>query len=136
MVLNNAIEPVEGLVVDTVSSGIAFRNHTVPQDIALGAEWIEDLLWIEPETACADLNVSVEFRIPLTNGYSSDLANISIVDDGGFANLIPEYPHVNVTNSQASLPSISRGVPILTNLLLWFRQQRSKLMITCRTIRT
>jgi hypothetical protein len=28
MVLNNAIEPVEGLVVDTVTGGIGFRNHT------------------------------------------------------------------------------------------------------------
>jgi hypothetical protein len=102
MVLNNAIEPVEGLVVDTVTGGIAFRNHTAPQGISLGAEWTEDLLWIEPETACADTNISVEFRIPLVNGFTilTDVANISLVDRGGFANLVQEYPYVNVTDAQ------------------------------------
>ncbi|ETI21274.1 hypothetical protein G647_07619 [Cladophialophora carrionii CBS 160.54] len=102
MVLNNAVEPVEGLVVDTVTGGIAFRNHSVPQGISLGAEWTEDLLWVEPETACADTNISVEFRIPLGNGFTvlTDLANISLVDNGGFANLVQEYPYINVTNAQ------------------------------------
>ncbi|KAJ9602902.1 hypothetical protein H2200_012682 [Cladophialophora chaetospira] len=102
MVLNNAIEAVEGLVVNTISGGIAFRNHTVPQNIDLGAAWSEDLLWIAPETQCVDTNISIEFRIPLTNGLTSstDLANISLIDNGGFANLKQEWPHVNVTDSQ------------------------------------
>jgi len=30
LVLNNTFQPVEGLIVDTVNSGIGFRNHTVP----------------------------------------------------------------------------------------------------------
>ncbi|KAL2402668.1 hypothetical protein ABEF93_003030 [Exophiala dermatitidis] len=102
MVLNDAIEPIEGLVVDTVTGGVGFRNHTVPAPggATLGAEWTEDLLWIEPETACVDTNVSVEFSITSNGLYSNELANISLVDNGGFANLVPKYPHVNVTNSQ------------------------------------
>ncbi|EXJ94562.1 hypothetical protein A1O1_02958 [Capronia coronata CBS 617.96] len=101
MVLNAAVEPVEGLVVDTVTGGIAFRNHTVPVgDVALGAEWTEDLLWVEPETACVDTNVSIEFRIPYQGLYSKELANISLVDNGGFANVVTEYPLVDVTNAQ------------------------------------
>ncbi|KAJ4539556.1 hypothetical protein HRR80_007249 [Exophiala dermatitidis] len=102
MVLNDAIEPIEGLVVDTVTGGVGFRNHTVPAPggATLGAEWTEDLLWIEPETACVDTNVSVEFSITSNGLYSNELANISLVDNGGFANLVPKYPRVNVTNSQ------------------------------------
>ncbi|EXJ74703.1 uncharacterized protein A1O5_01397 [Cladophialophora psammophila CBS 110553] len=100
MVLDNAIEPVEGLVVDTVAGGVGFRNHTVPVSVQLGAEWTEDLLWIEPETACVDTNISVEFKIPYSGIASSDLANMSLVDNGGFANLVQEYPYVNVTDSQ------------------------------------
>ncbi|KIW86078.1 hypothetical protein Z517_01472 [Fonsecaea pedrosoi CBS 271.37] len=100
MVLDNAIEPVEGLVVDTVTGGVGFRNHTVPLGVQLGAEWTEDLLWLQPESACIDTNVSVEFRIPYSGIATSDLINISLVDDGGFANLVQEWPYVNVTNSQ------------------------------------
>ncbi|KIW33695.1 uncharacterized protein PV07_00523 [Cladophialophora immunda] len=100
MVLDNAIEPVEGLVVDTVTGGVGFRNHTAPVGVDLGAEWTEDLLWIQPESACVDTNVSVEFQIPYNGIASDDLTNISLVDNGGFANLVPKYPYVNVTNSQ------------------------------------
>lgn len=100
MVLNNVIEPIEGLVVDTVSGGVAFRNHTTPIGTSLGAEWVEDLLWIEPETACVDTNISIQFRIPLDDLSGNEPANISLVDDGGFANLVQEWPYVNVTNAQ------------------------------------
>jgi hypothetical protein len=101
VVLNDAIEPVEGLVVNTQTGGIAFRNHTVPVGLKYGAEWTEDLLWIEPETACVDTNISVEFKIPYTGLANFNLENISLVDNGGFANLITEYPKVNVWNSQS-----------------------------------
>lgn len=101
VILNDAIEPVEGLVVNTQTGGIAFRNHTVPVGLKYGAEWTEDLLWIEPETACVDTNISVEFKIPYTGLANFYLENITLVDNGGFANLITEYPKVNVWNSQS-----------------------------------
>lgn len=101
MVLNNAVEPIEGLVVDTISGGVAFRNHTTPVGVSLGAEWVEDLLWVEPETACVDTNISIQFRIPLNDLSGNQPTNISLVDDGGFANLVQEWPYVNVTNAQA-----------------------------------
>lgn len=100
VILNDAIEPVEGLVVNTKTGGIAFRNHTVPIGLKYGAEWTEDLLWLEPETACVDTNISIEFRIPSTGLTAYALENISLVDNGGFANLIQEYPRVNVWNAQ------------------------------------
>ena len=102
MVLNNAIEAVEGLIVDTVTGGIALRNHTAPCGVSLGAEWTEDLLWIEPETACVDTNISVEFQLPLSGFASMQPANISLVDNGGFANLVHEWPYIDMTNAQAN----------------------------------
>jgi len=101
VILNDAIEPVEGLVVDTETGGIAFRNHTVPLGLKFGGEWTEDLLWIEPETACVNTNISVEFRIPYTGLTSFSLENISLVDDGGFADLVQHWPVVDVWNAQS-----------------------------------
>lgn len=101
VILNDAIEPLEGIIANTKTGGVAFRNHTVPRDSRYGAEWIENLLWIEPETACVDTNISIEFRLPYGNLYNSDLTNISLVDNGGFANLVTEYPLVDVHDSQA-----------------------------------
>lgn len=52
---------VEGLVVDPVSGGIGFRNHTVPVNPEMneGAKWTEDLLWIDVQTACVSTNWSI-----------------------------------------------------------------------------
>jgi hypothetical protein len=47
----------EGLIIDPINGGIGFRNHTVPTEPSLrayGAQWKEDILWIEPETFCSD----------------------------------------------------------------------------------
>ena len=91
-------------MVDTQTGGIAFRNHTVPLGLNYGATWTEDLLWIQPETACVDTNISVEFQIPYETTYG-DFQNISLVDNGGFANLVTEYPRVDVYNAQ-SVPNL------------------------------
>lgn len=44
LLLDDTIEAVNGLIVDTINGGVAFRNHTAPLDTAYGAEWVEDLL--------------------------------------------------------------------------------------------
>jgi len=43
VLLDNAIEAVEGLIVDTRpgKSAVGFRNHTVPQEYGNGATWKE-----------------------------------------------------------------------------------------------
>jgi len=61
LLLNDVVEPVAGLIVDTRHGGIAFRDHTAPTDVSLGGEWSEDLLFVTPQTVCVDTNV----RIPL-----------------------------------------------------------------------
>ncbi len=61
-------------MVDTIRGGIGFRNHTIPTQVYLGAEWDEDLLWIEPVTECVNLNLSVEFnKLPYTSVNSLQL---------------------------------------------------------------
>lgn len=66
--LNDAIEPVEGLVVDAMKGGVGFRNHIAPAFAQFGAEWTEELL-VECETSCVDTNISVEFRISFAGGF-------------------------------------------------------------------
>ncbi|KAL8721861.1 MAG: hypothetical protein Q9225_001538 [Loekoesia sp. 1 TL-2023] len=62
-------QAVEGLVVntvhsgDTVRGGIGLRNHTVPSGLPYGGRWSEDLLWIEPVTACVDTNLTFHFSL-------------------------------------------------------------------------
>jgi len=81
---------VEGIIVDSVNGGIGLRNHTVPMGLDLGATWSEDILWIEPVTACADTELSLGFRM-----NSSALWGTSdgiLTDDGGLVNLSLEPP--------------------------------------------
>ncbi|KAJ9654809.1 hypothetical protein H2201_008934 [Coniosporium apollinis] len=63
-ILNNRYEAIEGLIVDTISGAIGFRNHTMPPSSETGFEWSETLLWIEPETICVDMNLTVDYSIP------------------------------------------------------------------------
>lgn len=100
IILNNKIEAIEGLIIDTVTGGIGFRNHTVPVTSGLGAEWYEDLLWIEPETVCVNNNISLEMKAP--DGSTDDLSplNITLVDNGGFTNFIKHYPECDLSHTQ------------------------------------
>jgi hypothetical protein len=51
----------EGIIADLVNGGVGFRNHTVPTTPRMrhGAQWTEDILWLEPVTECVDTNWSV-----------------------------------------------------------------------------
>ncbi|KPI43258.1 uncharacterized protein AB675_6774 [Cyphellophora attinorum] len=99
VVLNDAIEAKEGLVVDTKEGRIAFRHHRTPQNVGVGAEWTEDLLFLQPYTECVDLNLTLEFTVP-PDGRLSEPANLTLIDNGGFSKLVQEYPTMNVTTSQ------------------------------------
>jgi hypothetical protein len=101
LILNNAIEPVEGLIVDTQAGGVGFRNHTIPSGVELGATWTEDLLFIVPETQCVDTNLTLDFSIP--QGMSlNGLDDFVLTDRGGFANMIQKYPHYDRSDPQAN----------------------------------
>lgn len=124
LVLNDAIEAKEGLIVDTKQGRVAFRHHRTPSHVGEGAEWSEgifflsariwpsftrlltlflrlDLLFLEPVTECVNTNLTIEFQIPTNGqtGITSD-ANLTLIDMGGFSSLIQEYPTMNVSTSQ------------------------------------
>ncbi|PHH92161.1 hypothetical protein CDD83_8644 [Cordyceps sp. RAO-2017] len=63
MALNNALDVVEGLVVDTITGGIGFRNHTIPHGFDRRVSWQEDLLFVVPETVCVDTNLTIAMSI-------------------------------------------------------------------------
>ena len=109
LVLNDRIEPVEGLIVDSKNGGIGFRNHTVPIGLENGATWSEDILFIQPETACVDTNITLEFRIPSFSSSSARVQNLTLVDHGGFVNLVPTYPLIDLNDTQANPDLIGRA---------------------------
>jgi hypothetical protein len=88
ILLNDAWDVVEGLIVDSRNGGVGFRNHTMPsQPLPYGAQWSEDILFVEPVTECVNLNVSLDFSLTHAN-FTNDLEITSprLVDRGGFVN--------------------------------------------------
>jgi hypothetical protein len=61
LVLLDRIVVREGIIADLVNGGVGFRNHTVPTKPRMkhGAQWTENILWLEPVTTCIDTNWSV-----------------------------------------------------------------------------
>lgn len=118
ILLNNKIELVEGLVVDSIHPGIGFRNHTIPPQTEHGSSWEEDLLWIEPVTQCVDTNLTFEFN-KIGNYDVFGLEEAFLVDNGGIANLTKEYPFVdrNDTQKDPQLRAIAYKVAVLNNKL-------------------
>ncbi|KAG8211256.1 hypothetical protein GTR04_1404 [Trichophyton interdigitale] len=102
LVLNDRIEAVEGLVVDTKNGGIGFRNHTAPPVEPFGSSWSEDLLFIVPETQCVNTNLTLDFSIPLkrSESFGNQVANLVLTDRGGFTNIIQKYPYWDRNDSQ------------------------------------
>ena len=98
LVLDNKLEAVEGLVVDMVEGGIGFRNHTAPNATQYGTTWSEDLLFVEPESVCVNLNVTIDFRIINYNANAqAGYQDIYITDKGGLSGLSrlpPQFPSV------------------------------------------
>lgn len=86
LIPRNGFHVVEGLIVDTVNGGIGFRNHTLPQGFDGRVSWEEDLLFVVPETACVDTN--------LTLVHHRGGIYLTLLDRGGLHNLsrtAPEY---------------------------------------------
>lgn len=121
LALNNDIEPVEGLIVDTKNGGIGFRNHTTPSPNEYGSSWSEDLLFIEPHTVCVDTNLTLDYE--LSYGLSDvEVSKLVLTDRGGFANLVKEYPTFDRDNSQDDIQLWDRAYKAawLNNVLTMF----------------
>lgn len=104
VLLDDDLAIVEGLVVDTKTGGVGFRNHTVPaNNLEYGARWEEDILFIEPVTECVDTNLTLRFSIPDNFNSGDSVENVAIVDHGGFVDLEREYPAMSETPAQDDL---------------------------------
>ena len=85
LILEDKLLAVEGLVVDSNVGRIGFRNHTVPvDDMSTGAQWTEDLLFIEPESRCVDTNLTLDYTYNQDISRVASIVNVSLVDHGGF----------------------------------------------------
>ncbi len=92
---------VEGLIADTLNGGVGFRNHTIPSGLPHGASWVEDILFIEPETSCVNTNLTLEYTAADYDASSTNpISNLTLVDRGGFVSLNQTYPWYDHDNAQ------------------------------------
>ncbi|GFG23361.1 hypothetical protein IFM61606_03240 [Aspergillus udagawae] len=97
LILDEKVEAVEGLIVDMVDGGIGFRNHTAPSKaLKYVSTWNEDILFIQPETQCVPLNVSIDFQLPADGETNLPLVNLVLKDHGGLSNLAQARPSTSV----------------------------------------
>jgi hypothetical protein len=97
LIVNEAWEVVEGLIVDLKSGGVGFRNHSIPfTESPYGGTWSEDILFIEPVTECVNLNITVDYTLGSSMAGSKAIRNPAIIDHGGFFAVnktSPSYDH-------------------------------------------
>lgn len=124
-IVDSRTKPIEGLIVSTDDHpGIGFRNHTLPPSSEFGFVWAEDLLWLEPETACTSLNISFDYEMPLPD-YGDLFIRGSLIDRGGFVNMDQRVYNMtlyyNRTNTQDDprLSQKSWRTAALTNAIIW-----------------
>ncbi|KAK4501896.1 hypothetical protein PRZ48_007705 [Zasmidium cellare] len=118
--LENRTRPIEGLIVSTGDMpGIGFRNHTLPPSSAYGYTWEEDILWLEPETACTNLNITYDYSIPAPDDFGAT-PNARITDRGGLVNLPRDYPYLDLNDTQSNPQLLARSwkAAMLTNNFL------------------
>lgn len=109
LVLEEKVVLVEGLVVDTIGGGVGFRNHTIPSVEGRAGSWEEDLLFLQPETACVNTNLSLAFTMPIRNNTGDNVADLRLVDDGGFGGLNLTYPYYDHDNAQTNPDLVGRA---------------------------
>jgi hypothetical protein len=106
LILDEKVEAIEGLIVDMVAGGVGFRNHTapLPPSLPYGSMWTEDILFIEPETQCVDLNITLDFNLPTTVNAISGFENLTLTDRGGLSGLSRINPGFDTSpNGQTNL---------------------------------
>ncbi|CZR67642.1 uncharacterized protein PAC_17541 [Phialocephala subalpina] len=125
LILNDAFDVVEGLIVNSKTGGVGFRNHTLPTDPAKGCSG---------RRVCSGLslsqsaNLTVGYIIP--NQGTIDVEDMFLTDRGGFVNLTHDWPFVDFNDSQARPELYARAYrgAILNNfnLMKYFNETRNK----------
>ncbi|KAK2591959.1 hypothetical protein QQS21_010331 [Conoideocrella luteorostrata] len=106
LIPQNGVILREGIIADMKSGGIGYRNHTAPSGLIHGAEWEEDILWLEPDISCVKSNLSLELSLSGNLDMIRPLRPAELVDDGGFANMQSGNPLEDWPNSTYSLPDV------------------------------
>ncbi|KAF7297110.1 hypothetical protein MIND_00943900 [Mycena indigotica] len=91
LILRTGIFAVGGLVVDFDNPGVGLWNHTLPVNLKRGATWAEDLIWLEPVSACTDTNLTIDYTLQNHNDVIQ-VNDFNLTDRGGFYNLTHDYP--------------------------------------------
>ncbi|KAK4461311.1 hypothetical protein QBC42DRAFT_330110 [Cladorrhinum samala] len=101
LTLQDQYRLVEGLIIDAKAGGIGFRNHTVPVALGRGATWEEDILFIEPSTACVNTNLTLDFEmISKSDKISNTVGDLVLTDRGGFSQLNTTLPTLESVDGQ------------------------------------
>ena len=110
MIMDDSMSLIDGLIVDMSRGGIGFRKHTAPTGLRYGAEWDEDILFIEPETVCVDMNLTYEVQVPTSSVYNP----VSyLVDEGGWAHMNITSPFLDPWFEDLQTELLSNGDPSL-----------------------
>ncbi|KAL2142653.1 hypothetical protein VTI28DRAFT_867 [Corynascus sepedonium] len=98
LILEPTVQLIDGLIVDAKNGGIGFRNHTAPAAAhEYGSTWTEDILFIEPETECVNLNVTFDFRlVDTTSSKRLSPSHLALTDHGGFSALARTGPDISL----------------------------------------
>ncbi|KAL2153769.1 hypothetical protein VTH82DRAFT_4924 [Thermothelomyces myriococcoides] len=98
LVLDPTIQLIDGLIVDAKDGGIGFRNHTAPAaPYEYGSTWSEDILFIEPEAQCVDLNLTFDFQLVNAEYWRLQPARLALVDHGGLSELSRTSPDLSLS---------------------------------------
>ena len=113
-ILDDSTYLIDGLVVDMGSGGVGFRKHTAPAGLQYGAEWDEDILFLQPETVCVNTNMTLEMQVSLLNAtpYSSS-PGVYLVDRGGFVNINKTNPWLDPWYEDMQVTLLTKGDPSL-----------------------
>lgn len=97
LILDEKIQLVEGLIVDAQNGGIGFRNHTVPVPVhEYGSSWSEDILFVEPDAACVNMNITFDFELSEKNTSRLAPRKLTLKDHGGFSDLSRTSPDLTI----------------------------------------
>lgn len=120
----NTLAAVEGIVYDTTSyTGFGILNSTIPiQD--LPSSWNRDILWLEPNVACVDTNLTLDYAV--TTGLQAVNTSLYVTDRGGFINLATTAPNWNQTFNNSNLPFRASNGAYYHNELLMTTLQITK----------
>lgn len=113
-ILDDSVYLVDGLIVDMEKGGVGFRKHTAPSGLAFGAVWDEDILFLQPETFCANANLTLEMQVTPSNAiYNSSAPNSYLVDQGGFYDINKTSPFLEDWFDDLQTTLLEHGDPSL-----------------------